>query len=423
MSEPVPALHSFEEAAFRVQAAIDAAAPDVAAEQLHQLAEQFAASDELRDDSLLLLAACRENPAAAEQPAQRQALAAQLLTLRAGFAQQGGMAGIEARRRNEARLSAHLRQAAAPASVIFECQGLVKRYATSKFQFGPIDLQLKAGEITGVVGQNGHGKTTLLRMVAGELLADAGQLAYPAFGQTGKHLNWSRVKREVAYVPQELPRWRGSLAENLSFEAAIHGLRGEDNERAVRLMVERLDLAEHLDKRWDSLAGGFKLRFALARALITQPRLLVMDEPLANLDQKARGLLLRDVHDLARSYRRPIAVLMSSHDLQGLEQICGQMVFLKNGQVAYVGAVEGIASFGPAIHSHEFELGSPLPVETLRERLAGTPVQQIRQEGLHAMLITAKTLDRSALLRLLLERGIDVHYFRDNSRSVRRLFD
>lgn len=413
----------FAHAAARVREALAGADAAAAATQLQALAETYAASDELRDEALLLVLECRSatpGPASAAQHARLEGLLAQVVT---GFDSQGGLLALAERQARDEALAESLRRAAAPREVVFECRDLTKGYAGSDFHFGHLNMSLRAGEITGVVGQNGHGKTTLLRMVAGELKPDSGTLAYPMLGQRPPHIDWLRVKRDIAFVPQELPPWQGALADTLHFEAAMHGLHGADNERAVRLLVERLGLAEHLGKRWQALAGGFKLRFALARALVTQPRLLVMDEPLANLDQKAKGLLLQDVRDLARSYRRPIAVLMSSHDLHGLELVCRQMVFLKNGQVHYVGPAEGIASVGEAALFNEYEILSPLSLDALRAALAGTPVSHLREEGLSAIIVTPRTLDRAAMLRLLLERGVDVQFFRDNSRSVRRLFD
>lgn len=423
---------------------------------LHALVERFSADPALRDEALLLNLQARELAAAERDPTrsrteiidnvdddpktgaepvpdhraasidlrrQAQALLAQFVSRLALDNERALLERRAGRAELDQRLREQLQRQAPPRPVAFECTGLTKRYAGSNFRFGPLDLKLTAGEITGVVGQNGHGKTTLLRMVAGELKHDGGLLAYPMFEQGGPRIDWVRVKRALAYVPQELAPWHGLLADTLHFEAAMHGLRGEDNERAVRLIVERLDLTEHLGKPWSALAGGYKLRFALARALVTQPRVLVMDEPLANLDQKAKGLLLQDVRDLSRSYRRPIAVLMSSHDLHGLEQVCTQMVFLKNGQVRYVGDASGIAADGEAAQTHEFELGCDLELDALRQRLAGSAVLSLRQEGLDAVLVTSRSVDRAGMLRLLLDRGVDVRYFRDNSRSVRRLFD
>jgi ABC-2 type transport system ATP-binding protein len=415
--------------ALRVQAAIAHDAPANAAALLQRLADSYAASDALRDEALLLVLETEAADAAPDSAAAsplRERLTAQLTAITAGFINAGGEQALAERAAREERLRESLRRAAAPREVVFRCQGLEKGYAGSDFHFGTLDLELRAGEITGVVGQNGHGKTTLLRMVAGELKQDAGSIAYPMFGQTGQtgeRIDWVRVKHELAYVPQELPTWHGALADTLHFEAAMQGIRGVDNERDVRLIIERLGLAEHLGKKWAQLAGGFKLRFSLARALVRKPRLLVMDEPLANLDQKAKGLLLQDVRDLARSYRRPMAVLMSSHDLHGLELVCGQMVFLKSGQVAYAGPSSGIGDLHSARAHNEYEIGSSLTLDQLRQRLEGAAIESLREEGLSAIIVTRREVDRRQLLQLLLDRDVDVQYFRDNSRSVRRLFD
>jgi ABC-type multidrug transport system ATPase subunit len=271
------------------------------------------------------------------------------------------------------------------------------------------------------VGQNAHGKTTLLRIVAGELQPNRGEIEYPWLLQGGTHrIDWPSVKRHIAFVPQELPAWQGSLGDTLHYEAALHGLYGQDNERAVSFIVERLGLGRHLDKRWAHLSGGYKVRFALARALVWKPRLLVMDEPLANLDVKAKGVLLQDIRDLARSYSHPIAVILSSHDLHNLESVCGQMLFLNDGQVRYSG---DIRSIGAQRSHNEFEVGTSLPLVEIRERLKESFIENVREVGLNLLLCTERQVQSVQVLQLLLERGIDVRYFRDNSTSIRSLFD
>lgn len=422
---PAPDMLDVEAAAALVRERVLRAPLSDAAEAVKEFTSRHAAGDDRRDEALLLALESHQADALAPeaQAALRQRLIEQVEGVRVEFRTQGGAAALTERAARAAALRARLLSEAPPREVVLECRGLAKRYVGSDFRFGALDLTLCAGEIAGVVGQNGHGKTTLLRMVAGELQQDEGALAFPMFGQTGARIDWVRVKRELSYVPQELPPWRGALADMLYYEAAMHGILGAENERDVRILVERLGLAEHLAKRWNQLSGGFKLRFALARALVSRPRLLVMDEPLANLDQKAKGLLLRDVHDLARSYRRPIAVLMSSHDLHGLERVCGQMVFLRDGHVEYVGPPSGIAELDRARRTNEFEIGTPLSLEQLRERLTGAAVTSLREEGVSLIAITPRTTGPADMLRLLLDRGVDVHYFRDISRSVSRLFD
>jgi ABC-type multidrug transport system ATPase subunit len=287
---------------------------------------------------------------------------------------------------------------------------------------GHVDLDLRLGEITGVVGQNAHGKTTLLRMIAGELQADFGELGYPLFQENSGAIRWPVVKRQIAFVPQELPKWSGLLRDTLHYEASMHGVLGDANHRNVNFIVERLGLGAHVDKSWGQLSGGFKVRFALARALVWKPRLLVLDEPLANLDVKAKGLLLQDLRDLARSYSHPIAVIMSSHDLHNLESVCSQMVFLKSGKVEFIGDVGDLRNRQSSCN--EFELGSQMPLSELLERLSGEDViRSVREEGLNFILTTDVQYSPRSVLHALIQRDVDIQYFRNNSRSIRRLFD
>lgn len=305
-----------------------------------------------------------------------------------------------------------------PRGLAFDGRGLTKRYGEQGFCLEPVDLKLALGEVTGVVGQNAQGKTTLLRIVAGELSPDGGALAYPALGQAGPRIDWVALKKQVAFVPQDLPRWRGGLGDTLYFEAAMHGIRPADNEREVRFVVERLDLGGHLEKRWDELSGGYRLRFALARALVWKPRLLVLDEPLANLDIKAKEVLLQDVSQLARSFRDPIAVLMSSHELHGLERVCAQMLFLRQGRVEYKGPPDGVPG-----DTCMYELVTRLSAAELRALLKPHGLLDLRDDGGQYTLRTDAALDAPRLLRLLIDLDVPVKHFRDISRSVRRLFE
>ena len=138
-----------------------------------------------------------------------------------------------------------------PTSIVFEGTGISKTYKSKAISFTlhPLDLSLKLGEITAVVGENGHGKTTLLRIVAGDLLSSTGELKYPYLTLNGK-TDWYSIKQQTAYIPQALPWWRGLLLENLHFVASIHGFTRQDNEDIVNRIVTRLRLDEYRKATW-----------------------------------------------------------------------------------------------------------------------------------------------------------------------------
>jgi ABC-2 type transport system ATP-binding protein len=297
---------------------------------------------------------------------------------------------------------------------------LEKSYPSGDFHLKDVDLTLRLGEITGVVGQNAHGKTTLLRMIAGELSPSAGNLEYPLNEQRGANIDWVRVKADIAYLSQDLPRWNGSLEDGLRYEAALHGILGEDNDREVGYIIERLGLAEHLSKRWEQLSGGYKLRFALAAVLVWKPRLLIMDEPLANLDVRAQTNLLQDIRDLARSYRHPMAVLMSSQHLHEVEAVSERIVFLRQGEVIYSGLM---ADVGHDRTYNAYELGTTLTLSDLSERLSAGLATDVHFNGVTFVIKTSLETTYREVLAQLLELGIDVVYFRDISRSTKQLFE
>ena len=157
-------------------------------------------------------------------------------------------------------------------------RGIDKAFPTNRFHLKNVDAEFKLGEITGIVGPNANGKSTLMRIAVGELKADKGNLTFPYFEKGNPNLNWDVLKHLISYVPQELPRWQGELKDNLRYEAALHGIYGKENELEVDFIIERLGLTRYKNAHWSQLSGGYKLRFALAKALIWKPIIMVLDE-------------------------------------------------------------------------------------------------------------------------------------------------
>ena len=304
-------------------------------------------------------------------------------------------------------------------TIAFRCANLTKSFGES-FTLGPIDLEIRRGDITGVVGENGNGKTTLFRLIVGELAADNGKIDYPGFDESSeKKMNWSKVRSRIAYVPQELPRWRGNLREILQYEAAIHGIRGADNDYEVSFVIERLGLGAHIGKRWDELSGGFKFRFALARALVWLPDLMVLDEPLANLDVNAQLTVLRDIKSMATNVSHPIAIFMSSQHLHEVEAIADNILFLNKGEAKFN---DRRVRLGENRTENRFELAGAFKLQVLQRAIGDRFPVSITQDGLSFILTTEIGITARDILLVLMDSGVEVQYFRDISRSTKRLF-
>jgi ABC-2 type transport system ATP-binding protein len=158
-----------------------------------------------------------------------------------------------------------------------------------------IALQVRTGEIYGFLGPNGSGKTTFIRMLCGLLRADAGSgtcLGYDVITES------KEIKRHVGYMTQKFSFWEDlSIAENLDFVARMYGVK--DRSETVRQSIERLGLKGRQKQLAGQLSGGWKQRLALAACLIHEPKLLLLDEPTAGVDPKARRDFWEQIHVLA----------------------------------------------------------------------------------------------------------------------------
>jgi ABC-2 type transport system ATP-binding protein len=317
------------------------------------------------------------------------------------------------------RLFAKFRKEGSKQETICRVDRLVKRFFThTGFAVGPVTFEFRAGEIAALIGENAHGKTTLLRTIVGEYQPSSGSVTFPAISPSGRFW-WSEVKQHIGYLPQKVPDWRGSLENTLYFQAALRGLNPAESETQVDYLVSRLDLTQHVTKRWSQLSGGFQLRFALAQALVGKPRLLILDEPLANLDPKAQAALLWDIQNLAKSAHNPMAVVITSQVLNPLEAIADNVIFLRNGQVVYEGPTGGI---GAERTSNLYECDATLSLGELSERI-GKEVQDISHNGVYYIIRTPLTLSYFDMLNILKDADVEFTHCRDIGRKAMGLFE
>jgi ABC-type multidrug transport system ATPase subunit len=386
-------------------------------EHVARFADEFAVDRELLYQALLLNRQIARGAVADDVRETAESLVARIV---ADYEQPAAAARIAVRSKAIETARERALQVPVPRSVVFSCANLGKRYRRTGFSLHGVSFEMRFGTIRGVVGRNGNGKTTLFRLIVGELDPTEGSMEFPAILPEGGRLRWGRVRQQIAYVPQELPRWYGSLKSNLHYEAAIHGIRGADNEREVDYIVERLGLGDELDKGWRELAGGFKLRFALARALVWKPKLLVLDEPLANLDFTGQQIVLKDLRNLTNALRYPLAVLISSQHLHEIEEISDDILFLRRGAVAYSGPTAGI---GRDRARNTFELGGSFDLETLQRILEGPKYLNVYHSGVSYVIKTTLDVSAAGLMRHLLDANLPLDYFRDVSQSTKSLFE
>lgn len=298
---------------------------------------------------------------------------------------------------------------------VFVGKQLYKRYRKGGFELLPVDVELKTGEITGVVGENGNGKSTLIKLIAGEEQASAGTLAYPLFDQS----SWARIKSEIAYIPQRLHKWDGDVRHYLQFTASAKGIYGRENEEAVDYIIERLGLTQYQDYDWNELSGGYQMRFELARMLVWKPKFLLLDEPLAHLDINAQAIFIKDLADLSKDPEHPFAVMITSQHLYEVESISQNVIFLRQGKAVYNGP---IGDFDSERSTNSYEMSSTLPQQDLIRLLESLGHKKIENKGNTLIVHVDVTVGSTQFISTLFAAGIELKYFRNISQSTRKLF-
>jgi ABC-2 type transport system ATP-binding protein len=271
-------------------------------------------------------------------------------------------------------------------------------------------VQINSGDIIGVVGENGNGKTTLLRSLAGQLAITTGQINYSLL----KSDNYYDIKNYVVFIPQRINRWFGLLKDNLHFSAALAGFKGTTNEVMVAFIMERMGLTKYANYTWNTISSGYRTRFEIARILLQKPQLLILDEPLANLDINAQQTLLNDLKFIVKSWNDPLAIILSSQQLHEVEKIADKVIFIKNGRCV-LNPIGSEAKTNTVVEL-EIENGRAALVTIL-------PEYSVHFNGGLYTITSQKPDDVTAILTTLLQHKITLKYFRDITYSTKKLFN
>jgi ABC-2 type transport system ATP-binding protein len=271
-------------------------------------------------------------------------------------------------------------------SLAINVHGLYKSFGGNKVVNG-LDLQLPEGEICGFLGGNGSGKTTTIRLLCGLLKPDAG-------GGTCLGLDVIRqapeLRLQIGYMTQRFSLYGDlSVEENLDFIARLY--RMPQRQRAVASVLERIGLADRAQQPAEQLSGGWKQRLSLAACVLHQPRLLLLDEPTAGVDAKARREFWDLINDLAAE---GITVLVSTHYMDEAER-CRRVVYLAGGRLIVQGTVDQVVRDALLI---VFETSGE-GLEAMARRLRGA--SGVESAAIFGRDLRVVGMDRAALERTL----------------------
>lgn len=300
--------------------------------------------------------------------------------------------------------------------MIIETINLTKRYGRL-VALQNLHLKVEEGECFGYIGPNGAGKTTTIRILA--------TLLQPTWGEArvcGHVVGYEsrKIRPLIGYVPDFFGAYEDMVVqEYLEFFAAAYNITGRKRAQIVGDVLELTDLTYKRDALVDSLSRGMKQRLSIARVLLHDPKLLLLDEPASGLDPRARiemRALLKELHRMGKT------ILISSHILPELADLCTSIGILERGELIYQGSVADAlrrARLGTVVH-----VVTPDDQERARQVLSALPgVQNAQvQNGMIVLDLSSDTRDFSFIARAMLANNLRIHEIRQEDVNLETAF-
>ena len=293
---------------------------------------------------------------------------------------------------------------------------LTKKYG-SFTAVNHLSLHIPEGDLFGFVGPNGAGKTTTIRIVCGLLRASGGSVR---IGGTAAAVGSKTMKRMIGYVPDFFGVYdKLKVREYMDMYGSMYGMDSRDIAKLTDDLLELVNLSDKKEEYVDTLSRGMKQRLCVARALLHNPKLLILDEPSSGLDPRARvemKELLKNLHSMGKT------IVISSHILSELSEMCNSIGIMNRGQLITAGRIEDIMqqiSGGKRMHI-QVASGMESAVRILKEQV-GIRIESVRENEI-ILVFNGADEDISALIGLMIQNQVVLTGFYREEGSLESLF-
>ncbi len=309
-------------------------------------------------------------------------------------------------------------------SAIIEFKNLTKRFKTpgtrERIAVNNLNFDIENGEIFGLVGPNGAGKTTTMRMLVTLLKPDEGEIRV---GGHSIRKNTNEVRRQIGFMPDSFGVYGDmTVQEYLDFFGACYKVHPNQRAHLINDLLELVDLGHRRDDMVDTLSTGLKQRLGIARVLIHDPGILVLDEPASGLDPRARVEIRELLLEVARLGK---TILFSSHILADVGELCSRVSILEDGKLAAIGTLEQLsAHVMPHRQIHIGLLNRVEEAQVMLQAFSGVSEVRALENGKTALEADFSGDDEALhrLLAALLAQGFPVIHFSEEAKNLEEVF-
>ncbi|MBT3814087.1 ABC transporter ATP-binding protein [Candidatus Woesearchaeota archaeon] len=306
---------------------------------------------------------------------------------------------------------------------LIRLKGVTKQYKKKNI-LRDVNLTLEAGDVLGVIGQSGSGKTTLLNLIIGFIEPSKGEVVY--FSKVeGKEKdlndNLHRIKRHFGFTPQHNSFYpKLTVKENLIHFGKLYKIDKKTLEHNINNLLEFTKLSHHKKKLAEHLSGGMQKRLDISCSLVHKPKLLVLDEPTADLDPILQKEILRLLDEVSR---QGVTIVIASHNLGNIEKICNKVAIVHKGKVHSHGLIEDVKK--PYLKDHlTINVQSGKEKEQLLEKIKDLHFKKIVDKG-HSLVIYPETLGKTmdSLMSVIKEDNLNLHDLDLRKPSLHEVFE